>query len=85
VEPAPETEALYETVRAGELASLQLAERSVHQQVDAPVVWIGLRPSANTDLDRLFSALSGALDEFGDTRLHAFLPTGAQASVPQAN
>lgn len=78
VEPAPETEALYEEIRAGELAPPQLTERPARRQADASVVWIGLRPSANTDLDRLFNTLSGALDEFGDAKLHAFLPTGAQ-------
>jgi len=78
VEPTPETEALYEEIRAGELPPALSAERPVPRQADGSVVWISLRPSANTDLDRFFNVLSGALDEFGDAKLHAFLPTGAQ-------
>lgn len=85
VEPTPETEALYEEIQAGELTPPQLTERPARRQADAPVVWIGLRPGADTDLDRLFNALSGALDEFGDAKLHAFLPTGAQVPAPLAN
>jgi DNA-binding SARP family transcriptional activator len=85
VEPTPETEALYEEIRAGKLAPTLLTEHPVSQQADGSVVWISLRPSANTDLDRFFNVLSGALDEFGDAKLHAFLPTGAQVPVPLAN
>ena len=70
---------------AGELAPTLFAEHPVPQQADDPVVWISLRPSANTDLDRFFNALSGALDEFGDAKLHAFLSSGAQAPAPLAN
>jgi DNA-binding SARP family transcriptional activator len=85
VEPTPETEMLYEEIRAGELASARLTERPIPPQADAPVVWISLHPGANTDLARLFNVLSGALDEFGDAKLHAFPPTGAQVSLPLTN
>lgn len=85
VEPTAETEALYEEIRAGELAVTLLTERPVPRQADESVVWISFRPGANTDLDRFFNVLSGALDEFGDAKLHAFLPTGAQVPVPLAS
>ncbi|MFL7795226.1 MAG: BTAD domain-containing putative transcriptional regulator [Anaerolineae bacterium] len=85
VEPAPETEALCEEIRTGELAPALLVKRLAPRQADDSVVWISLRPSANTDLDRLFNVLSGALDEFGDAKLHAFLPSGAQVPAPLAN
>lgn len=85
VEPTPETEALYEEIRAGELASDRLTERPVPPRADDSVVWISFRPSANADLVRLFNVLSGALDEFGDAKLHAFPPTGAQEPVPLAS
>jgi hypothetical protein len=85
VEPTPETEALYEEIRTGELALALSPERPALRQADGSVVWISLRPSANTDLDRFFNALSGALDEFGDAKLHAFLPTGAQVPAPLAS
>lgn len=85
VEPTPETEALYEEIRAGDLTPTLLTERPAPRQADDSVVWISFRPSANTDLDRFFNVLSGALDEFGDAKLHAFLPTGAQVPVPLAS
>jgi len=85
VEPALETEALYEEIRASELATTPPAERPALRQTDESVVWISLRPSANTDLDRFFDVLSGALGEFGDAKLHAFLPTGAQVPASLAS
>jgi DNA-binding SARP family transcriptional activator len=85
VEPAPETEALYAEIRTGKLTPILSKERPAPRQADDSVVWISLRPGTNTDLDRFFNVLSGALDEFGDAKLHAFLPTGAQVPVPLAN
>jgi DNA-binding SARP family transcriptional activator len=84
VEPMLETRALYEEIRAGELRPSS-TEHPAPRQADDSVVWISLRPSANTDLDRFFNVLSGALDEFSGAKLHAFLPTGAQVAVPLAN
>jgi DNA-binding SARP family transcriptional activator len=85
VEPTPETEALYEEIRTGKLTPILLKEHPAPRQANDSVVWISLRPSANTDLSRFFNVLSGALDEFGDAKLHAFLPAGAQVPVPLAN
>lgn len=85
VEPTSGTQALYEEIRVGELAFAPLTEHPAPRQIDDSVVWISLRPSANTDLDRLFNVLSGALVEFSDAKLHAFLPAGAQVPVPLAN
>jgi DNA-binding SARP family transcriptional activator len=77
VAPTPETEALYGEIRAGALTPAPSKDPPALRQADDPVVWISFRPSANADMDRFFNVLSGALGEFGDAKLHAFLPTGA--------